>query len=381
MRELVVNSNLVENENEQVQITKQRSQLQTHRFLADQMKARAEARISSPSFINTPHKAPKKTLKRKIQFSDTLEDLNNELSQPKKKINTGKKLNEGRSLNEKVFLTLSEGLTVKTLELGVYQLTIQNDPARCYTVNLKQKPTCTCPHFETIVKSRPLDRNTLVCKHIVVMLLFLGFNYNSKILRKYAYNATDRVVLELKMATFAHTNVDISEIKTNFEKEMNPRLEEATQEIDLPYFNPKKYYGQYNSYQEAKLFIEEQKERYPCKWFGLQYEEKRYSCTSACHTTLESKKLRQKLSQNRPLVFLVYCTRIFLNKNTGKYSARDEKKYFHMQNDCISNFGRDFITFSNIKPPFDVDISRLSKENRGLVRTTFPNVTFVADDI
>ena len=52
---------------------------------------------------------------------------------------------------------------------------------------------------------------------------------------------------------------------------------------------------------------------------------------NASHTTAETKKLRQKLTQARPLVFLVHFTKIYLNKNTGKYSARDEKKYFHKQ--------------------------------------------------
>ena len=162
---------------------------------------------------------------------------------------------------------------------------------------------------------------------------------------------------------------------------MNPTTVEVDNEeaVPLPYFDSKKYYGQYKTFQEAKVFIEEQKERYPCKWFGLQYEEKRYMCTSASHTTADSKKLRQKLSQARPLVFLVYFTRIFLNQTTGKYSARDEKKYFHMQSQCISNLGQALVKFSNIKPPFDVDITRLSKENKAIVRTTFPDVTFVDD--
>ena len=57
-----------ENQSGKDPITKQRSQLQTHRYLAQQMKAKTEARNASPSFINTPHKAPKKNLKRKIQF-------------------------------------------------------------------------------------------------------------------------------------------------------------------------------------------------------------------------------------------------------------------------------------------------------------------------
>ena len=78
-----------------------------------------------------------------------------------------------------------------------------------------------------------------------------------------------------------------------------------------------------------------------------------------------------------PLVFLVYFTRIFQNPKTGKFSAKDEKKYFHMQSQCISNLGQD--PFSNIKPPFNVDITRLSKENKAIVRTTFPDVTFVED--
>ena len=369
LKETDENVNL--SESEQVPIVKARSQLQTHKYLAGQMKARAEARISSPKFINTPHKAPKKS-KRKIQFSDTLDDVNAE--PPKKKVKTGKK-NEGKSLNEKVLQTLSDGFALKTLEIGVYQLTIKDDPSRCYKVNLKQNPNCTCPQYESLVNSRPNDRNTLICKHIVVMMLCLGFSYSSKIIRKCSYNATDRIVLELKMATFVHSKVDIGEIRTKFEKEMFPRQE--IEKTELPYFNPKKYYGQYDSYQEAKVFIEEQKERFPCKWFGLQYEEKRYVCTSAAHTTAETKKLRQKLTQARPLVFLVHFTRIFLNKNTGKYSARDEKKYFHMQRDCVSNFGWDLVKFSNIKPPFNVDITRLSVENRALVKNTFPDYNFV----
>jgi hypothetical protein len=374
LKESVVNENLLEKEH--VPVAKQRSVLQTHKYLADQLQARADARIESPKFINAPHKAPKKMIKRKIQFSDTLEDLNNE--NPNKKIKAGKKnLKTNFSLNEKILKTLSDGFEIKTLEIGVYELTVKNDPKRCYTVNLKANPSCTCPEFERIVKSRLNDRNTLICKHIPVMMLCLGFSYSSKLLRRFAYNATERMLVDLKTATFLHTNLDIADIKTKFENEMNPKLE--TPEKELPYFDPKKFYGQYKSYEEANLFINEQKERYPCKWFGLRYEEKRYVCTSALHATQDSKKLRQNLTQARPLVFLVHFTRIFLNKHTGRYSARDEKKYFHMKKDCVSSFGWDLKKFTNIKPPFDVDISRLSTDNRAFVKKTFPDYTFVED--
>ena len=121
-------------------------------------------------------------------------------------------------------------------------------------------------------------------------------------------------------------------------------------------------------------------ERYPCEWFGLVYEEKRYVCTSSSHSTQEAKRLRLNLSQGRPLVFLVHFTRIFLNKNTGKWCARDEKKYFHMNISCVSNFGRDLLNFSNLKPPFNVDINRMSADNRAFVKKTFPGYTFIEDE-
>ena len=366
LKEVESVSDVSENENEEAPISKQRSQLQTHRFLAQQMKARTEARNASPSFTNTPHKAPKKNLKRKIQFSDTPKDLQDDEGQPKKKMNLGK------SLNEKILNTLTEGVAVLTMETGVYQLTINNDKTRCYTVNLKENPTCTCPQFKTIALSRPIR----VCKHIPVMMLFLGFSSN--IIRKPIYNATERMRLTLKMEAFKHSDVDILEIKRNFEQIMNPAVEvEKEDELPLPYFNPKKYYGNYKTFQDAKLRIEVQSERYPCQWFGVRYSETRYTCTSSSHKTTDSNKLRQKLSTARPLVFLAYFTRIFQNPKTGMFSARDEKKYFHMQSQCISNLGQD--PFSNLKPPFNVDITRLSKENRAIVRTTFPNVTFVED--
>ena len=179
------------------------------------------------------------------------------------------------------------------------------------------------------------------------------------------------------METFSHASVNITDIKTKFENEMYQKMEST--ETELPYLDSKKYYGQYKSYNEAKIFIEEQKERFPCKWFGLTYEEKRYMCASASHKTQDAKKLRQKVTQARPLVFLVHFIRIFLNKHTGKYSARDEKKYFHMQRDCVSNFGSDLVRFTNIQPPFNVDISRLSTENKAFVKKTFSDYTFVDD--
>ena len=366
--------NIIEQSQEIEQVpAKQRSQLQTHQYLAQQIQARAEARIESPKFINTPHKAPKKALKRKILFSDTFEDLQNAESQPKKKT----KGKNSKSLDEKALETLIEGFSINILGIGLYQLTIKEDNERSYKVDLRGNPTCTCPQFQNILKSREKDRNTLICKHVLVMMLCLGFTYSSQIIRKHLYNATDRLILDLKMSKFAHTNVNIEEIRTNFENEIYGKKQ--PQESQIPFINPKKYYGQYESYKEAKLFIEEQRERYPCKWFGLQYEEKRYQCTGASHPTAESRKLRQKLSQARPLVFLVHFTRIFKNQNTGMYSAKDEKKYFHMQRDCISNFGSDFLKFTNLKPPFDVDISRLSTENRNLVRNTFPDLTYVEE--
>ena len=359
----------------------QRSRLLTHRFLEEQQKARTEARVTAPTFINTPHKAPKKIMKRNIQFSDTLDDFTSDEPQAKKKP-------KPRNLNEKVLETLKEGVTINTLKPGVYQLTIKEDPKRCYEVNLNAHPTCTCPQFEEILKSRPVNRNTLVCKHIPTMMLILGFTYNAKIIRKCAYNATDRINVDLKIATFEHLKVDISLVRRNFENEVNPRMEEAAGKVELPYFDSKKCYGWFNSFQEGKLIIDKQTERYPCQWFALQYSETRYVCGSACHVIegkegkvkdKESQKLRPNLKQDRPLVFLVYFTRMFQNPKTKKYSAKKEKKYFHMRPECISNLGEDLLTFSNIKMPYNVDVSRLSDQNQKLVKTTFSNLTFVED--
>ena len=111
------------------------------------------------------------------------------------------------------------------------------------------------------------------------------------------------------------------------------------------------------------------------------YEEGRYMCTSGLHTTQDAnqddKKLRQKLSQARPLVFLVHLTRIYFNKTTNRYQARDEKKYFHMKDQCVSNFRSEDLRFTNIHPPRDIDITRLSMENKAFVKKTFPDYTFV----
>ena len=59
------NESTVRQEQEPIPV-KQRSQLQVSKHLAEQIKARADARISSPKYINAPHKAPKKNLKGKI---------------------------------------------------------------------------------------------------------------------------------------------------------------------------------------------------------------------------------------------------------------------------------------------------------------------------
>ena len=93
--------------------------------------------------------------------------------------------------------------------------------------------------------------------------------------------------------------------------------------------------------------------------------------------TAESKKLRKKKSQAMPLVFLVYFVRIFVNKNIGRHSAKNEKKYFHMLPECILNLGSELLKFSNLKPPFDIDITRLPLENKELVKINFPEYTFV----
>lgn len=357
-----------ESETEDQPITREPSVLQVHKFLEEQVQARSSANTSSPKYINTPDKAPRNG-KRKIQFGDTLDDLTSSNSHKRKKNKSA-----GKSLDEKAMATLSEGFSVETINIGIYRIMINEEESRCYTVNLNN-PSCTCPQYQELAKSRETDRNTSICKHIVVMMLCLGFTYESKILRKYSYNANDRVLLKLKMATFSHKSLNIEETRKSFEEALCPKLE--TELVDLPFFNPKKYFGIYDTYEEAKLFINEQKERYPCKWFALKYGEKRYVCTSAVHTVSETKKLRQKLSQARPLVFLVYFTRIYLNKNTGKYSAKDEKKYFHMKSSCVSTLGSNLLQFSNIQPPFDVDVSRLSHDNQDFVKKTFPDYTFV----
>ena len=180
--------------------------------------------------------------------------------------------------------------------------------------------------------------------------------------------------MTLKTAAFCHTNVNIADIKTKFENEMNQKLKPEVQE--LPYLDTKKYYGIFKDEEEAKLFLTELTERFPCKWFGLTYEEARYMCTSGSHTSEDAnqddKKLRQKLRGAKPLVFLVHLTRIYFNKTTKKYQARDEKKYFHMKEECVSNFRTVDLGFTNIQPLRDIDISRLSLENKAFVKKTFP---------
>ena len=349
---------------------KQRSQLQTHLHLAKQIKDRTEARISSPKFINAPHKAPKVNLKRKIKYTDKLEDF-----MPENQNSSKAKQKSSKTLDDKALQTLTDGFSVKVLETGHYELTIKEDSTRCYKVDLRGNPTCTCLEFKAISKSKKKERNTQICKHILVMLLCLGFSYGSSLLRKHAYSDSDRIILELKIAQFSHQQLDLEQIISKFENELQGK--NVPQEIDLPFFDKKKYYGPYASYNEAKLFIDEKKERFPCKWFGLKYQEARYQCTSASHTTLNSKKLRQKLSQARLLVFLVYFTRIYMNKNTGRWSAQDEKKYFHMLSEYVSNWGSDLMTFSNLKAPSNVDISRIPGENKELVKATFPQYTFI----
>ena len=103
-------------------------------------------------------------------------------------------------------------------------------------------------------------------------------------------------------------------------------------------------------------------------------------CTSGLHTTQDAKKLRQKLSQKlsraKPLVFLVHLTRIYFNKTTNRYQARDEQKYFHMKAECVTNFRSEDLRFTNIQPPSDIDITRLSTENKAFVKKTFPDYTF-----
>ena len=47
---------------------------------------------------------------------------------------------------------------------------------------------------------------------------------------------------------------------------------------------------------------------------------------------------------------------------------------------CVSNFGRDLLNFSNLKPPFNVDINRMSADNRAFVKKTFPGYTFIEDE-
>ena len=80
------------------------------------MRARTEARISAPSFENTPHKAPKNNLKRRIQFSDSLADVTNDNPKPKKKA-TGQKT-QVEVLIPKYFRPFQKVLESKLLRLG-----------------------------------------------------------------------------------------------------------------------------------------------------------------------------------------------------------------------------------------------------------------------
>ena len=58
LKEIETNSDSSGIEGEEPSITRKSSELQTYRFLAQQMQARTEASTSSPTFINAPHKAP-----------------------------------------------------------------------------------------------------------------------------------------------------------------------------------------------------------------------------------------------------------------------------------------------------------------------------------
>ena len=48
-----------------------------------------------------------------------------------------------------------------------------------------------------------------------------------------------------------------------------------------------------------------------------------------------------------------------------------------MKAECVSNFRPEDLRFTNIQPPRDIDITRLSLENKAFVKKTFPDYTFV----
>ena len=131
--------------------------------------------------------------------------------------------------------------------------------------------------------------------------------------------------MNLKIEAFLNSDVDILKIKQNFVKAMNPTAVEEETVADLPYFDPKKYYGQYKNFQEAKLFIEEQKERYPCKWYGLKYEVKRYMCTSASHTTAVSRNY-DKSSPRADLLCFSFTSLEYSKTKTQEYSLPEMKR-------------------------------------------------------
>ena len=55
-------------EEENRQPSKQRSELATHKYLADQINARTEARVDSPKFVNTPPQGSKERYKKEDEI-------------------------------------------------------------------------------------------------------------------------------------------------------------------------------------------------------------------------------------------------------------------------------------------------------------------------
>ena len=136
----------LDDQSQSTPVQKQRSEHQLHKHLAEQIKARKDAHLSSPKYINAPHKAPKKNLvKRKVKFTDNFEDLS--LSSKQQKTNK-------KSLDEKALLSLKEGVSLEVVVSGLYSIIINQDKNINYRVDLQtNEPSCTFPMFQEIIKT------------------------------------------------------------------------------------------------------------------------------------------------------------------------------------------------------------------------------------
>ena len=293
-------------------------------------------------------------------------------SKAKSVVSQGEK-NLRRALN-----TFCQLIDAEQNETGQFRITIKKPELVFYNVQVLGKFSCNCEDFKRKNKISVIDE--ILCKHVLYVLLIIGIDPIGQrdILTKCRcsdFSEEDMTELLAKCLIFDFQNVDTNEVFKKLERAVSvkPRKEsdldkKLNLQKPLPYINELRFYGSFNSKNEAMEEILTNEERFVVSWYALLAPNGRRQCPGAGHH-------EKKCIQRGQMCLAVDFNSILLKNVDGQniYRIKDQRRFFCLQEVCLRDFvKKELKDFSNIKSPTVVLLDYLSEGSESQLSQRLP---------